>query len=62
MNTTYILLTSKINKGLYQTQEEMQTMLDVFYIGNRITQEQYEELTALVVARHPQVITNQNAQ
>ena len=33
---------------MYETQEEMQTMLDVFYMGARITQAQYEELTQLL--------------
>lgn len=33
---------------MYETREEMQTMLDVFYAGNRITTEQYQELSTLL--------------
>lgn len=54
---TYTLLRNKINKGQYKTQEEVQTMLDVFYIGGRINQSQYEELTILLNVRHPQEVT-----
>ena len=43
---------TKIEKGNYESQEEMQIMLDVFYMGGRITQEPYEELSALLVNRH----------
>lgn len=51
MNTiTYKGCKTKIEKKMYETQEEMQTMLDVFYMGNRITQLQYEELTQLLVS------------
>lgn len=42
----------KIEKNMYETQEEMQIMLDVFWMGGRITQEQYEELTALLNNNH----------
>lgn len=49
---TYTLLKNKINKEQYNTQAEMQDMLDVFLIGERITTEQYQELTALLKARH----------
>lgn len=42
----------KIEKNMYETQEEMQTMLDVFYMGGRITQEQYEELTSTLTTKH----------
>ena len=43
---------TKIEKNMYETQEEMQTMLDVFYMGGRINQEQYQELTQLLNAKH----------
>ncbi|MEH7122124.1 hypothetical protein V7127_02645 [Bacillus sp. JJ1773] len=49
---TYKGCKMKIEKGMYETQEEMQTMLDVFYMGGRITQTQYEELTAELVVKH----------
>ena len=34
-----------IERGSYAAKEEMQTKLDVFYAGDRITQSEYEELT-----------------
>lgn len=43
---------TKIEKNMYETQEEMQTMLDVFYMGGRITQAQYEELSQQLTAKH----------
>lgn len=49
---TYKLLKNKIEKGMYETQEEVQIMLDVFYMGGRITQNEYEELTALLISKH----------
>ena len=36
-----------IMKAYYKTQEEVQEKLDVFYAKNRLTTEQYEELTDL---------------
>lgn len=45
---TYKLCKNKVEKGMYETREEMQTMLDVFYAGNRITTEQYQELSLLL--------------
>lgn len=38
-------------------QEEMQVMLDVFYAGNRITTEQYQELTALLIQKEEEKTT-----
>lgn len=49
---TYKLCKNKIEKNMYNTQEEMQTMLDVFYVGERISQAEYEELTALLKSKH----------
>ncbi|WP_158231563.1 hypothetical protein [Sporosarcina sp. P18a] len=49
---TYKGCKTKIEKNMYEMQEEMQTMLDVFYMGGRITQDQYEELTVLLTANH----------
>lgn len=49
---TYTLLKNKINKGQYKTQEEMQDMLDVFLIGERISTAEYQELTALLKSHH----------
>ena len=44
----YVLLKRKIERGNYANKEEMQTMLDIYYFNNRITAEQYEELTLLL--------------
>ena len=45
---TYKLLERKIEKKQYESKEEMQEMLDIFAIGERITADQYKELTALL--------------
>lgn len=45
---TYRLCKQMIQRKLYNTKEEMQQKLDVFYLGGRITQEQYAELTTLL--------------
>lgn len=37
-----------IEKKFYKTSEAAQTKLDVFYACNRLTDEQYTELTMLV--------------
>jgi hypothetical protein len=48
---TYRLCKNKIELGMYETQEEMQIMLDVFFAGGRINVDQYQELTALLVQK-----------
>ena len=48
---TYKLCLTVINKGTYGTKEEMLEKLDVFLLNNRITQEQYEELVALLKSK-----------
>lgn len=48
----YKMCKNKITFGMYETQEEMQLMLDVFYAGERITMEHYQELTQLLDSRH----------
>lgn len=48
---TYKTCKLAIEKGLYKNKEDMQTKLDVFLIGNRINQSEYEELTAMLEAR-----------
>lgn len=45
MNLTYIGCKSVIERKSYVTIEDMQQKLDIFLLGNRITQEQYTELT-----------------
>lgn len=53
MNTiTYKLCKNKIEKNMYETQEEMQVMLDVFFAGERISADQYQELTNLLTSKH----------
>ena len=37
-----------ISRNFYKTAEEAQNKLDVFYAVNRLSDEQYTELTALV--------------
>lgn len=44
----YRLCKSKIEKGQYESKGKMQETLDVFLIGERITVEEYQELTALL--------------
>ena len=48
MTLTYRLCKAKIEKGQYESKEQMQEMLDVFYAGERITTNEYQELTALL--------------
>ena len=47
---TYKLCKSVIIKKNYNSYEEMMEKLDAFLLNNRITQEQYEELVALLQA------------
>lgn len=52
MNMTFKLCKNRIEKNLYESQEEMQFMLDVFYAGSRINADEYQELTSILEARH----------
>ena len=45
---TYKLCLTVINKNTYGTKEEMLEKLDVFLLNNRISQEEYNELAALL--------------
>ena len=47
----YKLLKSRIEKGKYESVEEMQQMLDDYRYADRITSEQYRELTDLLNAQ-----------
>ena len=47
----YRLCKTMINNGNYNSYEEMMNKLDVFYLGNRITQAQYEELVQMLNER-----------
>lgn len=51
MSLTYKLCKSKIEKGQYESREKMQEMLDVFYAGERITTEEYQELMVLLAQK-----------
>lgn len=44
----YNTMKKLISRKFYKTAEAAQTKLDVFYAVNRLTDEQYAELTALV--------------
>lgn len=46
MNLTYRACKSQIERQSYVSKEDMQQKLDIFMVGDRITQPQYEELTA----------------
>jgi hypothetical protein len=47
---TYTYCKKVIENRTYTTKEDMQIKLDVFLLNNRITQEQYNELTAMLNA------------
>lgn len=44
----YNIMKRLIEKKFYKTAEEAQNKLDVFYACNRLTDEQYTELTTLI--------------
>lgn len=44
----YSLLKKRIEAETYDDKESMQVMLDKYYFANRITAENYEELTELL--------------
>ena len=44
----YLAMQKLINKHFYATAEEAQTKIDVFFACNRLTEEQYADLTALI--------------
>ena len=45
MNLTYRACKSQIERESYVSKEDMQQKLDIFLVGDRINQDQYEELT-----------------
>lgn len=47
---TYIYCKKVIQNGTYGTREEMMIKLDVFLLNNRITQDNYNELVAMLPA------------
>ena len=48
---TYTYCKKVITNGNYGTKEDMMIKLDVFLLNNRITQEQYTELVALLESK-----------
>lgn len=48
---TYIYCKKVIQNGTYGTREDMMIKLDVFLLNNRITQDQYTELVAMLPAQ-----------
>lgn len=50
MNLTYNALKSQITRKSYASKEDVQQKMDIFLIGDRITQDQYNELLRLLVA------------
>lgn len=50
----YTLLKRMITKGNYE-KEDMQNKLDIFFAVNRITEEQYLELTELINSKEAEV-------
>lgn len=52
MTLTYRLCKAKIEKKQYESVEQMQEMLDVLYAGDRISTDEYQELTALLASKN----------
>lgn len=48
MNLTYNALKSQINRKSYITKEDVQQKMDIFLIGDRISQDQYNELLTIL--------------
>ena len=46
--STYILCKRIIERKRYNSKEDMQFKLDVFFAGDRLSKENYEELTQLL--------------
>ena len=46
--TTYTLCKTVIEKKTYKSKEDMQFRLDVFFAGDRLSSEEYQELTELL--------------
>ncbi|MED3551033.1 hypothetical protein [Cytobacillus praedii] len=45
MKLTYLACKLQIERKSYNSKEDMQQKLDIFLIGDRFTQDQYNELT-----------------
>lgn len=48
MTLTYRACKSQIERKSYVSKEDMQQKLDIFLVGNRITQSEYAELAQLL--------------
>lgn len=48
MTLTYRGCKSMIERQTYVSKEDMQTKLDIFLLNSRLTQDEYNELTALL--------------
>ena len=51
MTLTYRACKSQIERKSYNSKEEMQQKLDIFLVGDRISQDEYTELTILLNAQ-----------
>lgn len=45
MSLTYRACKSLIERGVYSSKEDMQMKLDIFLLNDRVSQEEYNELT-----------------
>lgn len=48
----YAIMKTLINNKYYSTKDEVQEKLDVFFAVNKLTPDNYTELTALVVEKY----------
>lgn len=48
----YNAMKTLINRKFYKTAETAQNKLDVFYAANRLTDDEYIELTTLIVEQY----------
>lgn len=51
MNLTFNALKSQITRKSYVSKEDVLQKMDIFLIGNRITQDQYNELLEMLNAQ-----------
>lgn len=54
VSVVYSLLKKRIERQTYTSKEDMQVMLDLYYFNNRITADQYDELTKLLLEQEKQ--------
>lgn len=50
MTLTYRACKILIERKTYKSKEDMQTKLDIFLLNDRLTQEEYNELTQLLTS------------